>query len=104
LYNLYNEKQTQNIWEIFSIVATREQPKYLIYMFCLSIPCYKLYKEKTFSNHPLTIIMDDNDQYFKNKVDFNVYNFSLCQVLDFNGCMTINNVNMISWVQLYGVA
>ncbi len=47
----------------------------------------------------LTIIMNDGDQYFKNKIIFMSKNLQ-CHVSNFNIWMTMNDINMTSWVQL----
>jgi len=48
----------------------------------------------------LIIIMNDGVQYFENKIIFYVRESSYCHMLDFNRWMTINDVNMTSWVWL----
>jgi hypothetical protein len=48
----------------------------------------------------LIIIMNDGDQYFEKNIHFYVQKFSKCHVSNFNKWMTINDVNMTSWVQL----
>ncbi len=44
----------------------------------------------------LIIIMDNGDQGFK--IYIYVHKFSYCLMLNFNGWMTTNDVNMTSWV------
>ncbi len=44
----------------------------------------------------LTIIMDDGNQYFEKKNY--VRKSSYCHMSNFNGWMTINDINMTSWV------
>jgi len=50
---IMKNKQTQSMWETLFVVAiqfaTKKQLIYLIRMFCLWIPCHKLYKESIFS-------------------------------------------------------
>ncbi len=47
------EKKTQSMWENIFVVATqfvtKKQVENLTQMFCLRIPCHKLYKECVFS-------------------------------------------------------
>jgi len=45
-----------------------------------------------------TITIDDGGQYFTKKINFKIQKSSWCHMLDFNGCMTINDVTMTSWV------
>ncbi len=47
----------------------------------------------------LTITMDGGNQYLEKKIIFMSTNLQ-CHMLDFIRWMTINNVNMISWMQL----
>ncbi len=53
MYDLYNEKQRQtmrkNIFAITTQFATKKQPIDLTHMFCLWIPCHKIYKKGVFS-------------------------------------------------------
>ncbi len=46
----------------------------------------------------LIIIIDDGDQYFKKKIMSKF--FHKCHMSNFNRWMTINDINMTSWVKL----
>ncbi len=50
----------------------------------------------------LTIIMENGNQYFKKKIIlmFKKFHSTMCEDSDFDVWMTINDVNMASWVQL----
>jgi len=61
LYDLHNEKQTQNMWKNLYVVViqltTQNQLKDFIDRFCFWIPCQKLYKEGVFKCSHIKIHM-----------------------------------------------
>jgi len=72
---------------------------YIFFQNIINMPCGNFDYATCHKFEPsLTITIDDGGQYFTRKINFKIQKSSWCHMLDFNGCMTINDVTMTSWV------